>query len=379
MTAKDKYNGIIKEIEERIESQLGERPGEIAERFAQQQGCSLRDLSATFTFLTGQPLIGYIRQRQMMAAYRCILGSHSYDSNEAISFTSCAEESAFIKSFKQCFHITPKQVFRDKNPELLHPAMTWAVISEEETNRGSTEEVKTVNADTLFGIEKDKVAKIAEALDCQAVYGFNQAQSEAAFQLAERIGAPMKDCFEFVDDYCIQGFMDEDGNSAEMDAAKMKEKILAAEFLARICLGFDLSVSQGMDILTEFASIGLDVGTISPDIVKLYLNGQLDIRRFWYAYNWGRDHDVYLDGMEDFLEAAAVDWPNLDLALSLTGEAFYEDCERMEMVDDGDHQPMTGHEVEFGETDFSQCERFDEEFDEENQGYDDGEETDDVE
>lgn len=378
MTAKDKYNGIIQEIEVSINSQLRERPGDIAERFAQQQGCSPRDLSAAFTFLTGQPLIAYIRQRQLMAAYQCILESPSYDFNKAIVFTNCAEQSAFNKSFKQCFQITPKQAFRDKDRSLLRPAMTWEVISEMETAFESTEEVKAVKEDTIFGIEKEKVAKLTAALDCQAMYGFNQTQSEAAYELAERLGAPMKDCFEFVDDYCIQGLIDRDGDSVVIDDAKMKEKILAAEPLARICLSFNLSVSQGLDTLTEFASIGINVGKIDPYVIELYLKGSFDIRTFWRVYNWGRNHEVGLGEMEDFLEEAAANWPDLDVALSLT-EAFYEDCERIEMIDDGGFPLLTGYELEAGETDFSHYERFDEEFDEENQGYDDDEGADDIE
>lgn len=378
MTAKEKYDSIIQEIENSISSQLGKKAGYIAEKLAQQQGCSLRDLSATFSFLTGQPLIGYIRQRQMMAAYRCILDSSAYDFNEAISYTGCADQSAFNKLFKQCFQITPKQASRDKNSALLLPAMTWEAISATETVIGGTEEVQTVNVDTLFGIEKEKVAKLTEALDCQGIYGFNLAQSEAAYELAERLKAPMKDCFEFVDDYCIQAFSD--SNQEEVDAARMKENILATEFLARICLRYDLSVSQGMDVLTEFASIGLDMETLDPRVVELYLEGDFDIRTFWRVYNWGLDHELILGKMEEFLKQAAANWPNLDVALALTDDLVCDDGDMTIMSHNVEEfRRETGYELEHGETDFSHYERFDEEYDEENLGYDDDEGTDGIE
>jgi AraC-like DNA-binding protein len=374
MNAKDRYNRVVDEIENAIAKGECLRPGDIAEAVSRTASQSLRDLTSVFSFMTDQPLIQYIRTRQMMAAYQSLLDSKTLDIDRAITFTGLGDQSAFNKAFRKCFGVTPGQAFKEKSDKLYEPAMTWDVISDAEARAERTKEAEPMKGKTLFGVETGAFEKITQAMDYQAMYGFTQAQANAAFELAEKTQYPLKNCFEFVDNFCIHYFSDDDGNVVIEDEEVFRDKVLKSYALAEFCIMYDLSIEEGYELMIDFATVGLSARNVDPDIIQLYLEGGMDIRRFWYAYNWGAEQGLNFFQMQEFLdnvgEVSNLDEEVLNEALYFATD-FYKDveeCANQGMDEDEDKQ-MTGYELEMQETDFSSYERFDKEYDIDNMDY----------
>lgn len=377
MNAKDRYNCIVDEIEKAVCNGGCAKPGDIAEQVLRKAGRSIRDLNSIFSFLTDQPLIQYIRTRQMMAAYRSLLESEELDIDRAIAFTGLGDQPAFNKAFRKCFGITPGQAFKERNERLYKSAMTWDIVSDSQAQAESAEEDEAVSTKTLFGIEMGVIAKITEAMDYQAMYGFTPAQGNAAYELAEKTKRPLKECFAFLDDFCIHYFTDDDGNVTITDENEFKERVLKSSALAEFCIGFDLSIEEAYTLMMEIAHVGLSPSRVDPALIELYLNGEMDFPHFWYAYNWGLEHGVTPEEMADFLFSASHS-ETLEEALSLID---YSDVDSYGAIlsiahDEEESRSRTGHEWEYQETEFSSCERFDEDYDIDNMGYDDADNLD---
>ena len=74
MTAKERYDAIIKDIEDLTRNNHLQAK-DIAERIAYNQGMTYRDLATVLGFLTGEQLINYIRSRKYEAAYEYIIST----------------------------------------------------------------------------------------------------------------------------------------------------------------------------------------------------------------------------------------------------------------------------------------------------------------
>ncbi len=377
MNAKDRYNRIVDAIENAIREGDCAKPGDIAGLVSRTAGHSLRDLASVFSFMTDQPLIQYIRTRQMMAAYQSLLGSKELDIDRAIAFTGLGDQSAFNKAFRKCFGVTPGQAFKEREEKLYEPAMTWEIISDSQAQAESAEEAEPMNAKTQFGVEMGVFAKITEAMDYQAMYGFTPVQGNAAFELAEKIKFPLKECFAFVDNFCIHYLTDDDGKIEIKDEDSFKNHVLRSSALAEFCIHFDLSIEEGLALMTEIAEAGVSPSKVSHDIVAIYLEGQMDFPHFWHAYNWGLEHGVSHGEMDDFLLAASSS-KILEEALSRIDYSDVDTYGEMLSIahDEEEQRCSTGHELEFQETDFSNYERFDENYDIDNMGYDDTDDLD---
>lgn len=375
MNAKDRYNYIVDEIEKAVREGGCTKPGDIAEQVLRKAGRSIRDLNSIFSFLIDQPLIQYIRTRQMMAAYQSLLEGEEFDIDRTIAFTGLGDQPAFNKAFRKCFGVTPGQAFKERNEKLYKPAMTWDVVSDSRAQAKSEEE--PMSTKTLFGIEMGVLAKITEAMDYQAMYGFTPVQGNAAYELAEKTKCPLKECFAFVDDFCIHYFTDNNGDVAITDENEFKERILKSSALAEFCIGFDLSIEEAYTLMLEIAHVGLSPSGVAPVIIELYLNGEMDFPHFWYAYNWGLEHGVTLGKMGEFLFSASHS-ESLEEALNLIDYSDIESCGDVLSIahDEEEFHFRTGHELEFQETEFSNCERFDEDYDIDNMGYDDADNLD---
>ena len=73
MNAQERFECYISEIEKMAEKSECLKPNKIAEKLIASHGIGIRDINAVFTFLTESSLINYIKERQMMAAYKAII------------------------------------------------------------------------------------------------------------------------------------------------------------------------------------------------------------------------------------------------------------------------------------------------------------------
>lgn len=285
MNPKAKYDGAIEFIETVICEGVSTKAGEIADRVVREkgQGISSRDMSAIIGFMTGDMLIPYVKSRQLVYAYKTLV--EDGDANAAIAYTGLGDQPTFIKAFRRQFDMTPLEAIKKKDSSLVTPPKTWSVISDSNENIGiyqDEEDDKSVEEDLKFGIASSKLDLIKEALDLQAVYGFDNDKSEAAFNVAEKYSISMRKAFEFVDDFYMH-FESYDNTPTAKDVEK-------SDALIYTYLTFDMmSVNQSAELILELSFHGVnDITLESKELVKAYLNysefSYSDLKEYYQYY-----------------------------------------------------------------------------------------------
>ena len=201
MNAQERFECYIFEIEDMVEKSESLKPSKIAEELIVSHGIGIRDINAVFIFLTESSLINYIRERQMMAAYKAIINSEKFNVEIGISITGYSDQSAFSKAFKERFGMTPKEAFENKDYSKYIEKLTWDKLAKDAVMfEHANIEVKPVKM--KFGIPKEQYQLVNRASDLQVLYDLDDYQSEKAFELAKMLDIDMKEAFEFVEEYC---------------------------------------------------------------------------------------------------------------------------------------------------------------------------------
>jgi AraC-like DNA-binding protein len=264
MSTKKKYDAIIEFIDQAIAEGVGSKAGDIAERVTKEmgQGITLREMTSIMGFMTGDSLIEYIKKQQMMKAYTSIIEDADGGVESAIAYTGLGDQPTFTKSFRKQFDITPGEARKRKDRSIIFPPQFWDVISGEGSTIDNTPDLETARKDVdaiteplIFGITKERLARITEALDLQVVYSFSDNQSGVAFTLSEKYGIPMRKAFDFVDDYTLQIYPEADDSEKYSTLAS---DIVNAKNLVFTYFDLGLSISQSIDIIGEMAISGID-------------------------------------------------------------------------------------------------------------------------
>ena len=196
MNVCDKYNKMIDTVENGVEIQS--TSDDILEQLTSTGLCDKRVLAEIFKFMTGMSVMEYIKERQLMRAYRCLVEDGG-EINKAIDFSGLANHSSFDKKFKGRFGLTPKEARQRRDKKLYQEPLTWSVIS----NGSYAQEDKSMSETSAprmkFGIEQEKLEKYNDAMEMQALYGFTDAETEIAFDFAVDANIPMKKAFEYID------------------------------------------------------------------------------------------------------------------------------------------------------------------------------------
>lgn len=206
MNARDRYERLIQTIEEKAQNPYLTAQ-EIAEEVAAQNFMSYRDMSTVMKFLTDDPLLAYINERRMMAAYTYLVTSGQGSISRAAEFSGLGTISSFNRKFKSTFGITPTDAKRDKNMDLLVPPLDWDAIScETEDPLTAEEEVEQMENVNMFGIPKDQYEKLIEATDLAAFYGLEPEKSNLAFELSKKLERPLTDTFRYISELLEFGY-----------------------------------------------------------------------------------------------------------------------------------------------------------------------------
>ena len=382
MNTKEKYDEIIDLIENRVAEGIGVKPGELADQVAREKGKgdTLRDLSTVIRFMTGDQLIPYIKKRQMMKAYEVIIDENNSGSiDTAIAYTGLGDHPAFARAFRRQFDMTPSEAKTSKDKTLITPPQTWSVISADYSYQKSyfEEEEEENMAEILkFGVDKEKFAKITEALDLQEVYSFSDAQSEAAFSLADMYNLGMRETFEFVDDYTMQFCTDDEGKPSESWSG-LQKLMLAAHPLIYTYFTFHLSINESLNLIEDLAANGVhDITKESVDFLNVYLGSdftEYSYKALKHCFNYYIKNTIgaydYSD-FESFMINVSLLNGDLEAALSI-----YDDYDGGDGVNDtGSHDYEAYRQFEkwaAEETDYASHERHDTEPDIDNLAYED--------
>lgn len=260
MNAQKQFECYISEIEELAEKSECYKPHDIAETIIKRHGIGPRDLKAVFDFLTGSTLNAYIRERQMMAAYKAIISSEKFDVEIGISITGYSDQSAFGKAFKDRFGVTPQEAFENKDLSKYIEKLTWDALAKDAVLFKHAEiEVKPVKM--RFGITEEQYRIANYAADLQVLFDLDDYQSEKAFELAGIIHVDMKLAFEFISEYCLCFIMDNElslsKSSFLMDVAKVYFNVVR-------------NVYRAWDLVDVIEKYHYKVSDFSPAFLQMY-------------------------------------------------------------------------------------------------------------
>lgn len=294
MIAQKQFECYISEIEELAEKSECYKPHDIAESIIKRHGIAPRDLKAVFVFLTGSTLNTYIRERQMMAAYKAIISSEKFNAEIGISITGYSDQSAFIKAFKQRFGMTPKEAFEKKDLSKYLEKLTWDALSKDAPLFEKTN-VEIIPVKMKFGISEEQYQTIIRAADLQALFDLDDSQSEIAFELAKMLDIDMNKTFEYVAEYCFEGVF----------YLGSKERLSLAEssrFMRTAYIYFNVipNVCKAQKLIDSIDSFNYKISDFSFAFLRMYVEySNLPIRRI---VDWAEDHNCDICTFEDIEE-----------------------------------------------------------------------------
>lgn len=364
MNAKERFNSIITSIEKHCETEDFCSPGDIADVISSEAGFNFREMNSIFSFLIGNTFLEYIKERKMMAAYKMLISCPVLDIEAAICISGYENQSSFTKKFNKQFGTTPKKAFLEKDSSKILPVKTWEHISSAEElfeNFDTTQQTNTVK----FGISKEQYDKILQASDYQALYSFNDSQSEAAFKISEDYGVSLKNAFEFVDEYTI---MFCDNETAQLEATEDDIDLFAKNMPELVYLYFGVfegekSLNETLELINEARMNGQKADELSPS--------------FWISYSENSRYDFkdFLILALQFEELNGKDFDDfiVKIGLGYSPEEAVADDEWLDIAEDfeSDENFLAFSEWADKETDYVHMERFDETYDEENPCYSD--------
>lgn len=281
MNAQERFECYTNEIEAMAEKSESLKPSKIAEELIASHGIGIREINAVFVFLTESSLINYIRERQMMAAYKAIIYSEKFNVEIGISITGYSDQSAFSKAFKERFGMTPKEAFENKDYSKYIEKLSWNALAKDVSLfEHSNIEVKPVK--TRFGISEEQYQIAKRAADLQALFDLDDHQSEIAFELAKMLDVDMKIAFEYVAEFCFGLFI---GSSSKLSLSEssifMKIAYIYFNVIPNIYTAWKL-----IDVIDKYQ---YTLSDFTPDFLKMYVRySNLPIRRI---VDWAEDHN----------------------------------------------------------------------------------------
>lgn len=276
MNAKEKFDRSVRMIESMIDSPEQLTTRYIAAAIARDNGLDYRDMSTVITYLTGRSLNDYIRERKMMHSYSCLIAAADFDAEKLVGISGYDNQSSYSKKFKETFAMTPKEAYKKKNKALLQPPDTWDRLSEGKIMTAMTSGPHIDKFTSKFGLSPETFAKISEAQDLQALYEFDDVQSETAFELALKYkGIGLKAAFEYVDDYCLQFCTDKDGNFVNPPGS-LRSLILSGDTLFRTAFDYNMSVSEALSLIRDVQESGYDIDKVDPCALDAYERGEFN-------------------------------------------------------------------------------------------------------
>ena len=386
MTAKERYDAIIQEIERNATSQRMQAR-DIAEEIAWNQVMTYRDLATVLGFMTGEQLINYIRSRKYQAAYQFLIEAkdkgikRSRAISKALDIADIKEQSQLNKKIKQLYGITPGEAYLLQDASRLIPPKSWDEISCEETTIENTRDSDDV-PETVFGIDRAIYERISKINDLEAFYGLSRDYSIAAVKLSDELNITLEDAFSYVEGFQAErnAILDDEESSEEQIAEVMEDNWLwdnaSNPDMIYCCINCGISVSSAIWAVRELPELGHGpIAELSPFFIRAFQEGyQIHSHFLRKACDYYENHtdDTYTDDdFYEFIDQLLMDRP---IEVAFENMQFEKACNDDDVfVDLTPDDEITDAELAFEEwasqeTDYRKH-RFDENYDPDNPVY----------
>lgn len=383
MNAKEKYDSIIADIEE-LAADRYKSKDEIIEFIIRKNALNSRDLTALFSFMTGDTVVEYVKKRKLMAAYRHLITAPELNRQLKVSCVEISglnDDSAFGKKFKQVFSINPKAAFYAKDSSLLTPPLTWDAVSCT-VNKSYIEEDDDdkMNAQIMFGVAKEQYDRIIEAYDLEGLYGFAPIFSQVAIEISDKLGVSFADAFSYVDslrdyggDYSGKYDDPECPYFSLRPAIDNLREDAYDEFLQFAFFECDISVCAASELPDRTGFDERELMKLDPEMIHKYalvegFNFEYFMRAYEY-YMQNRPDDYGDEEFDQYIEWIDMGYayeyafisivPENDYVDYISYSTDYDDFEEIETILREEDENIRWSGV-----------RIDEEYDEENPSYD---------
>lgn len=386
MTAKERYDAIIQEIERLVTTQRLQA-SEIAYTVAREQFMSYRDLATVLGFLTGEQLISYIRSRKYQAAYRFIIEAKDRELkmsraiSKALDIADLKEQSSLNKVFQKMFGLTPGEAFVQQDASRLTPPKSWSEISGGDT---IIEEIGQVfeEPETIFGVDRAIYERISKINDLEAFYGLTRDYSMVAVKLSDELNISIEDAFSYVEGFQAErdAILDDEESSEEQITEVMEDNWLwenaSNPDMIYCCIHCGVSVSSAIWAVRELPELGHSpITELSPLFIRAFQEGyQIHSHFLRKACDYYENHtdDTYTDDdFYEFLDQLLMDRP---IEVAFENMQFEKACNDDDVfVDLTPDDEITDAELAFEEwasqeTDYRKN-HFDENYDPDNPVY----------
>lgn len=314
MTAKERYDEIIQQIEEMVTTQRLQAK-DIAEIIARDHGMPYRDLATVLGFMTGEKLISYIRSRKYQAAYRFMIEAKdeglkmSRAIRKAKEIADVQEQSTLNTAFQKLFGLTPGEAFKQQDASRLIPPKSWDEISCEETMIEEARDSDDV-PEMIFGIDRVIYERITKINDLEAFYGLTRDYSRVAVKLSEELNISLEDAFSYVEGFQAErdAILDDEESSEEQITEVMEDNWLwdnaSNPDMIYCCIHCGVSVSSAIWAVRELPELGHSpITELSPFFIRAFQEGHQihsDFLRKACEYYERHTDDTYTD--DDFYE-----------------------------------------------------------------------------
>ena len=370
MNVKEKFNKLLSDIEFMVHKQEYLKPRDIGAKMSSLTGIGYRDLNTIFTYITNISLLDYIRERQIMAAYEVIISMPIFDVEVAISVSGLDNQSSFGKKFKDRFGITPKEAFKNKDASLLEEQLIWDVISD--GNNLLEEEQTFVTPQTVkFGVSKEQLQLYNKSADLQALYEFDDNQSEIAYRISQLHDVPLELAFDFVDDYST--YLDYDLVKKQTSFEQLLLVFASADDIFYVYSNVIHEIGSAIDIVGRIKDAGYNPRDFSPEYIACYHDHyDLSFKIFKDLADKFFTEHADLSGFDYFLQMLSYGYSMEDALLSDEDEDLQKMINAPDTPEDDYFYDDPIYKWIEQETDYVNMERFDDNFDENESYYDDG-------
>lgn len=371
MTAKEKFTKLISKTEELVNQPHYQKPAEIKEKLSMYLGLGNRDLNTIFTFLTSYSLIEYIRERQIMAAYSTIISMPIFDIEVAISVSGYDNQSSFGKKFKERFGLTPKEAFNEKDFSRIAEQITWDIVSNGVKLLDDQRIIKESKGKTKFGIPSKDYKLIQEATDLQALFEFDDLQSNIAFNISKEWRVPLRKAYDFVDDYSV--YLDYIPKAKTTSEDKLSIIFDNSDVIARFYFNVTNEIGTVINLIGELKQLGYNPNKIDIKLMQYFVDQNLfGLKTFlelaqFYIENEGNLE--YGDGFLNFLNRV---FDGVPLEDALYEEEFFDEPLVLNSNYCEEEYNESFEKWAEEETDYRKDDRITDDYDEDSAYYDDG-------
>lgn len=324
MTAKERYNAIIQEIEI-LATNHRLQASEIAYTVARKWFNSQRELAAVLGFMTGEQLLNYIRSRKYQAAYKFIIEAkdqglkRSRAISNALEIADLKEQSSLNKVLQKLFGLTPGQAFMQQDSSRLIPPKSWDEISCGETMIEEVSDPDDV-PEMIFGIDRAIYERITKINDLEAFYGLTRDYSMVAVKLSDELNISLEDAFSYVEGFHAErnAIIGDEESSEEEIAEVMEDNWLwdnaSNPDVIYCCIHCGVSVSSALWAVRELPELGHSpIAELSPLFIRAFLEDyQIHSHFLRKACDYYENHtdDTYTDAdFYEFIDQLLMDRP----------------------------------------------------------------------